>query len=395
MTIYKSVYFFLASMYTMSLLVDNTYANPLNPLWAAAGSGGGGGGSTLQSPASVIPAVVGGAASFTVPNGAGGGDAEIDITDSTGNDAVLSMSNAAGGNSLIVMGPVGQRVLINAPSGGNSGQLTIGAAGSGTTYFGVDTVNNTVAVGNSSAVGGISLLCTTVIQDNASGGNGLGISPVSATQTVISQTIASGGLVSIGSSIAHTDTLNVTEVGGNGYVEVLGRGAANGVLLAGGVNQALVTTNTDSGGQMSIGCSRSGNYDAILITDVPQAQTIIKNQLPPAISNGNNVYFAGPFATGGNTIPAPVGLVAGVYLMMVNGVTASYFAQGATIAYWTGSVWGSGAAIVSANNGTGVLQIQPDPTTAGALFYNNSSGASLAATLILIPLFVGNIPSLA
>ena len=378
----------------MSVLNNATTANGKDYYFALSG-GGGGGGSTLQSPASITPAAVTGAASFTVANAAGGGDAEIDITDSTGNNAVLSMSNAAGGNSLIVMGPVGQRVLINAPSGGSSGQLTIDAAATGTTYLGVDTVNNNVVLGDLGNAGTVNVNCGLVVKDSVGGGNALGISPTSATNSVIVQTIASGGKVTIGSSLAQVTTLNVTETGGNGYIEVLGRGAANGVLLAGGVNQALVTTNTASGGQMSIGCSNSGNYDAIIITDTPQNSTVIKNLIPPAISNGNNVYFAGPFATGGNTIPAPVGLVAGVYLMMVNGVTASYFAQGATIAYWTGSVWGSGAAIVSANNGTGVLQIQPDPTTAGALFYNNSSGASLTATLILIPLFVGNIPSLA
>lgn len=383
-------------MYTMSLLVDNTYANPLNPLWAAAGSGGGGGGaSTLQSPASVTPAPLNGSCTLSLINAAGGGDSVVNIQDTTGNLAILNMVNAIGGDSIISMGVLGgSKVNLVAPSA-NQGQVQVQANATGTSYLTVDTVNNNVGIGDVAAAGSVTLNCAALIKDSGAGANGLGLSPVSSTSSVISQTIASGGSLLLGSSLAQAATLNITEVGGNGYLEVLGRGSANGVLLAGGVNQALVTTNTDTGGQMSIGCSRSGNYDAIIITDVPQAQTVIKNQLPPAISNGNNVYFAGPFATGGNTIPAPIGLATGVYLMMVNGVTASYFAQGATVAYWTGSVWGSGAAIVSANNGTGVLQIQPDPTTAGALFYNNSSGGPLTASLILIPLFVGNIPSLA
>jgi len=142
-------------------------------------------------------------------------------------------------------------------------------------------------------------------------------------------------------------------------------------------------------------CSNSGNYDAIIITDTPQASTVIKNLIPPAISNGNNVLFAGPFNTGSGSIAAPTGLAAGVYLMAVNGVTASYFAQCSCIAYWTGSVWGSGGAMIGNNNGTGNLQVGPDPTVAGGLFYTNSSGVSIAATIILVPLFIGNIPVLA
>jgi len=378
----------------MSLNPTATYASANSPYYSTTG-GGGGGGSTLQSPASVIPVTVGGAASFTVPNGAGGGDAQIYITDSTGNNAALNITNTAGGNSLITMGSVGQTVLINAPSGGNSGQLTIDAAATGTTYLKVDTVNNNVVVGDLGSVGTVNVNCGLVVKDSVAAGNGLGLSPTSSTNSVIVQTIASGGKVSIGSSLAQATTLNVTETGGNGYVEVLGRGSANGVLLAGGVNQALVTTNTASGGQMSIGCSNSGNYDAIIIQDTPQPQTIIKNLIPPAISNGNNVLFAGPFNTGSGSIAAPVGLAAGVYLMAVNGVTASYFAQCSCITYWTGSVWGSGGAMIGNSNGTGNLQVGPDPSVVGGLFYTNSSGVSIAATIILVPLFIGNIPVLA
>lgn len=365
--------------------------------FALNGSGGGGGGaSSLQSPATITPAPLNGSCTLSLLNAAGGGDAVVNIQDTTGNDSILTMSNVGGGNSIVSMGVLGgSKVNLVAPSAANEGQLQVQANATGTSYLTVDTVNNNVVLGDLANTGTVNVNCGLVIKDSAGGANALGISPTSATNTVIVQTIASGGKVTIGSSLAQVTTLNVTETGGNGYVEVLGRGSANGVLIAGGVNQALVTTNTASGGQMSIGCSNSGNYDAIIITDTPQASTVIKNLIPPAISTGNNVYFAGPFNTGGNTIPAPIGLAAGVYLMMVNGVTASYFAQGATLAYWTGSVWGSGAAIVSANNGAGVLQIQPDPSVAGGLFYNNTSGGSLTASLILIPLFVGNIPSLA
>jgi len=385
-------YYFLFTEYRMSVLNNATTANGKDYYFALSG---GGAASSLQSPASVTPVAGTGSCSLSLVNAAGGGDSVVNIQDTTGNLAILNMANAVGGDSIISMGVLGgSKVNLVAPSS-NQGQVQVQANATGTPYLTVDTVNNAVTIASSVSSGIVDIHGGIIIDDFATGPNGLGLTTTSITGSRICQTIASGGIVAIGSSLAQQNTLIVTETAGNGYVEVLGRGSANGVFLAGGVNQALVTTNTASGGQMSIGCSISGNYDAILITDVPQAQTIIKNQLPPAISNGNNVYFAGPFATGGNTIPAPVGLVAGVYLMMVNGVTSSYFAQGATIAYWTGSVWGSGAAIVSANNGTGVLQIQPDPTTAGALFYNNSSGAPLAATLILIPLFVGNIPSLA
>jgi hypothetical protein len=380
----------------MSLLVDNTYANPLNPLWAAAGSGGGGGASTLQSPASVTPAPLNGSCTLSLVNAAGGGDSVVNIQDTTGNLAILNLANAVGGDSIISMGVLGgSKVNLVAPSS-NQGQVQIQANATGTSYLTVDTVNNNVVVGDLGSVGTINLNCSTVIKDSGAGANGIGLTPTSATTSVISNTIAANGSLFIGSSLAQSTTLNVTENAGNGYLEVLGRGSANGVFLAGGANQAVVTTNTVSGGQMSIGCSNTGNYDAILITDTPQSQTVIKNLIPPAISTGNNVYFAGPFAMGGgNVIPAPVGLAAGVYMMAVNGIAASYFAQTSCLAYWTGSVWGSGGAMISPGNGTGALSIFPDITTAGAIYYENLTGASITATLILIPLFVGNIPSLA
>lgn len=378
----------------MSLLNNATLANPLNAFYSTTG-GGGGGSSSLQSPATITPVTATGSCTLSLLNSAGGGDSIVNIQDTTGNLAILNMSNVGGGNSVISMGVLGgAKVNLVAPSV-DEGQLQVQSNATGTSYLTVDISNNNVVVGDIGSLGSINLNCATVIKDSGAGANGIGLSPTTSTTSVISQTVASNGSLFIGSSLAEATTLHITETGGNGYLEVLGRGSANGVLLAGGSNLALVTTNTASGGQMSIGCSNAGNYDAIIITDTPQNSTVIKNLIPPAISNGNNVYFAGPFATGGNTIPAPIGLSAGVYLMMVNGITASYFAQGATVAYWTGSVWGSGAAFVSANNGTGELAIQPDPTTAGAMFYNNSSGASIAATLILIPLFIGNIPSLA
>lgn len=378
----------------MSVLNNATTANGKDYYFALSG-GGGGGASTLQSPASITPVPVTGSTTLSVANAAGGGDAVVNIQDTTGNLAILNMVNAIGGDSIISMGVLGgSKVNLVAPSS-NQGQLQVQANATGISYLTVDTVNNNVGIGNVAAAGNVILNAAVLINDSGAGANGLGLTPVSSTSSVISQTIASGGSLLLGSSLAHAATLNITEVGGNGYLEVLGRGSANGVLIAGGTNQALVTTNTDTGGQMSIGCSRSGNYDAIVITDTPQPQTVIKNLIPPAISNGNNVYFAGPFNTGSGSIPAPVGLAAGVYLMAVNGVTASYFAQCSCVAYWTGSVWGSGGAMIGNNNGTGNLQIGPDPSVVGGLFYTNSSGVSIAATIILVPLFIGNIPVLA
>jgi len=378
----------------MSLLNNATLANPLNAFYSTTG-GGGGGSSSLQSPATITPVTATGSCTLSLLNSAGGGDSIVNIQDTTGNLAILNMSNVGGGNSVISMGVLGgAKVNLVTPSV-DEGQLQVQSNATGTSYLTVDISNNNVVVGDIASLGSINLNCATIIKDSGAGANGIGLSPTTSTTSVISQTVASNGSLFIGSSLAEATTLHITETGGNGYLEVLGRGSANGVLLAGGSNFGLVTTNTASGGQMSIGCSNAGNYDAIIITDTPQYQTVIKNLIPPAISNGNNVLFAGPFNTGSGSIAAPIGLAAGVYLMAVNGVTASYFAQCSCIAYWTGSVWGSGGAMIGNNNGTGNLQVGPDPSVAGGLFYTNSSGVSIAATIILVPLFIGNIPVLA
>jgi len=329
-------------------------------------------------------------------NSAGGGDSVVNIQDVTGNLAILNMANSLGGNSVISMGVLGgKKVNLVAPSV-DQGQLQVQSNATGTSYLTVDISNNSVVVGDIGSVGTVNLNCSTVIKDSVGGANGLGLSPTSATVSVISQTIASGGSLYLGSSLAQSSTLGVIDSGANaGSVFVAGRGAAGGILMGGGAlgNQGTIACN-GSAGILQLGSNNTANFDAIQISDSPQNQTVIKNLIPPTISIGNNVLFPGPFLTGGNYIPAPTGLAQGMYILILNGIVSSYFAQGSGIAYWTGTIWGSGGAFVTPSNGTGVLAVQPDPTTPGELFYNNSSGASIAASLICIPLFVGSIPNL-
>lgn len=387
--------------YTPSGLgIETALAPSLNePYFVLSSTPGPGPDSSLQSPASILPEAGTGQAQLTIANAVGGGVPVLSVSDTTGTNAQINITNAAGGNSSILMGQPPNAVQLIAPL--SNGQFQVQSAQSGLPYLLVDTSANGVTLGNIIGAVGQTTSANKVVVASPSvslATNALTVAVTGNATSSISQSVSSQGVLTLGSSTAFPTVVQVADFMGVGSLSVTGGGGVGSLLIRGGMAGTFNTCSIfpqAANGILDIG-SGTANTDAIKITDSPQNQTVVKNLIPPAISTGNNILFAGPFATGGgNYIPAPVGLVAGVYMMAINGIASSYFAQASCLAYWTGSVWGSGGAMVTPGNGTGVLSIFPDLTTAGVLYYENTTSIVLTASLILIPLFVGNIPSLA
>ena len=122
----------------MSLLPNNTYANPDNSFYALAGSGGG---STLQSPVNVLPSAPG---SISISGIAGvGGSAELSL-----------LAGAAQPANILIGQNLGETYLIEA----NPSQLTIGAGAltvGQTPVFQYTQTTGAVNLGDNTAGGGI------------------------------------------------------------------------------------------------------------------------------------------------------------------------------------------------------------------------------------------------
>jgi len=286
----------------MSLLPKDTYVNASRSLWAAAGSGGGGGGSTLQSPASITPAVNGSAVlSVAVTSGAGV-DAVVNVSNTTGNDAVIAMSNTAGGNSVIEMGLAGSAVVVFAPSLTNAGKLNVAPVlpnGSpGTPNLSIDTVGATVTAQNLLLVG------------QAAFGNQLAAAPLTANTSKVTQTLAAGGSMAIGSSVANPAGLLVSDIVTSGFanhVEVAGQPGVASLFLAGaqgGANECYVFPSVATTGIQYVGSSVA-NTQAITVTDT--ATTIKNLGGAPQTLLATTTIPAGNITQQTGTFPNPVG----------------------------------------------------------------------------------------
>jgi len=175
----------------MSLLTACTEASPGVSYFApAGGGGGGGGGSTLQSPASITPAVDG-TASFSVLS-TGGTLASVEIGDGAqgGQSSSLILENGAPGTSQIQMNSV--IITQNA----FSGAITVGNVNTGVTPFGIDTVNNVVNIGTG---GGTVSINAPLTYTSAAGAPKAGFPPIVLGSTAGAfvqgdNTVALGGL---------------------------------------------------------------------------------------------------------------------------------------------------------------------------------------------------------
>jgi len=263
----------------MSLLANNTFANPGNSFYALAG---GGGGDSLQSPVSLIPEA-GGNVNLNLVASTGTGEATVTISSTNGNNSTLILNNIAGGNSTIIMG---------APDGANSVSISTGFNTGAAGVLGIannisnitqnpnsvtiDTVNNavTLGLGSQATAGVVAVNTPLIIQDQDFSGTALSISgqiPFIGVNglTSIKNTVASGGAIQIGSSLAKPAVMSVFDTFGSAAVSVGGNGTGlTDVVISGGITggAANITSSASDTGQMTIGASAT-NSQTVFVRD--------------------------------------------------------------------------------------------------------------------------------
>lgn len=255
----------------MSLLANNTFANPGNSFYAVAG---GGGGDSLQSPVDITPAVDT-TVSLTLGPIVAGGSATITVGSfQENNTSLLSLNNGNYGSSAIEMGNGGSQVLLEVAA--LSSTFEIANAASGTNIAALDTLNNAVTLGNGpfAPAGNTVVNTPLIIQDQDFSGTALSISgqiPFIGVNgvTSIKNTVASGGAIQIGSSLATPTVMSVFDTLGGAAVSVGGNGVGlTDVVISGGIvgGAANITTSASNTGQMTIGASAT-NSQTVFVRD--------------------------------------------------------------------------------------------------------------------------------
>jgi len=220
----------------MSLLVNNTLANPTTSFYAALGGGGGGGASSLQSPATITPDGTG-QVSLTAA-ATGGGDSLVSLT-----SAAASVVSIDGIQSVLTFG-TGPAVALTHLSGNQVLLISENENGSNPTVE-IDVAGNDVVLCNPAAFSG-SITANNPITLNNNTVSGIsGIVGVVAGGVALRNQVPSGGSVFIGSSQGQPTTVTVNETSGLGQVVVGGRGVGSGITMAGG--------DTESGSSAGVG----------------------------------------------------------------------------------------------------------------------------------------------
>jgi len=350
----------------MSLLPNNTYANPDNSFYALAGSGGGGG-SSLQSPATILPALDGSISlRGDVPAGSNQG-ASLALTAGNGIGDTGETSlflNSPNNNYINFFNPVDTGIQISCDPTTQPNVLNISdSAGNTTASF--NTVANAVNLLNPLGVVGGSNTAyingTAVVTSSATrpAPSGITLLPSSPTISNILNTCASGGALILGSSQACTSTVGVVDTAGAGtaFVSVNNNGSQS-LRLQGGTtvrNIPIISTNSANSGALVLAPSAanqqlmyirdgltadtgyvdvtagSGNYGAVRLTGAPSANPLTSTVSTNSATGGGGILN---ITTGYNdSITAPAIQIAD------NGITTyrqiGMSGTGAPLAGWT------------------------------------------------------------
>jgi hypothetical protein len=190
----------------MSLLVNNTLANPTASFYAANGSGGGGGNSSnLQSPASILPGPTGDLI-LTMPATPGAGNNSALIIDANGGDAYIFMNAGPGAST-------GYKFHATNVGAGNT--LQIGGQVAAFPMIELNNPNHTLTLGDGNAASVVDVPAATILLDAS-----------------LASTVATGGIVTAdvngvtietsankGITVSNAQT---TIVGNYKYVQTLG-----------------------------------------------------------------------------------------------------------------------------------------------------------------------------
>lgn len=364
----------------MSLLVNNTLANPTTSFYSTGGAGPTPppSGSSLQSPASIVPAVDGsvslnasatdGNSVLTVAGGPAGADAGNGVFNLTGgNQATQSISgvNATSFSMNTLSGNASMSVVTQAGSG--AAALTV-QSGAGTTTSSVNVVSNNASALSVSS-GGVSPATVSV---NA-GGTGAAIVGVVATAGTATLNVEANGA-------GNAATMNLDSAGLS-QLNVIGSDA---VVQLGGTVAGPVTPGLWNAGDGVIRVSNAltaiNDPSEVLTADVVSATLKVKG-----LGGAPQVLLAQQNIAPGNvtpttfTIPNPTG--EGLYCIMAASAAPSTAnsrdAQFSMMAYVNAAgriqIGGNGGSTVGSVTGTESLEMFPlDGTTNSFLTYNGA-----------------------
>lgn len=372
----------------MSLLVNNTLANPTTSFYAALGSGGGGGGgNTLDSPASIVPSPLDGSVSLVA---AGTGVAGA---------AALNLTSAAAAATQNITGVAG--ATLNLLS--SSAPASVNVETTGGTSASVNATATSVGVAELTAV-------------SSGGPASLSITSGGATPATVSVSAAGTGAAIVGVvATAGAATLNVEANGVGNAATILIESAANAELNIIGT-QAVIQLGGTVGGSPTPGFFNNGDGvirlsnnlgninqpSEVLTADVVSATLKVKG-----LGGAPQVLLAQQNIAPGNvtpttfTIPNPTG--EGLYCIMAASSTVggpstqnSRDAQFSMMAYVNAAgaiqIGGNGGTTVGSVTGTESLEIYPLNAT-NNLFMTYNGTQQLNNMSVVAFLISGPIPS--
>ena len=378
--------FFQSPNHTMSLLVNNTLANPQTSFYAAFGSGGGGGGggNTLDSPASIVPSPLDGSVSLVA---AGTGIAGA---------AALNLTSAAAAATQNITGVAG--ATLNLLS--SSAPASVNVETTGGTSASVNATATSVGVAELTAV-------------SSGGPASLSITSGGATPATVSVNAAGTGAAIVGIvGTAGTATLNVEANGaGNGATMNLESAYASQLNIIG--DYSIIQMGGTVGGATTPGLWNAGdavirisnNLNTINVpSEVLTADVVSQTLKVKGLGGAPQVLLPSQNIAPGNVTPVtftfanPVG--EGLYCIMAASTATSTQnsrdAQFATMAYVNAAgaiqIGGNGGSTVGSVTGTESLEMYPLNGT-NNLFMTYNGSQQLNNMSVVAFLISGPIPS--
>ena len=263
----------------MSLLPNNTYANPANSFYGESGASAA---NELQSPAVVLPdETAQGNVSLTMEATDPNANSTLFIRSDDGLAVLNVDANDVGGAFINMNGLNGAPFFVTNATGVAPFQYTIKAspAQSGQTPFlTYDPSQGTLTLGDSLPNGSVITNNRVYVQSAPTNGNSVEIASVTANVGGISNTCASNGALVLGSSTAVPAILTVADLGvGQASVAIGGNGgnANSGILMTAGspaFQAPIIRTTAPTSGPLILGSSAT-NPKTLFISDEGAANT--------------------------------------------------------------------------------------------------------------------------
>ena len=348
--------------------------------------------SSLQSPASIVPAVDNSVA-LTVASNQSGSIATISLgNNQTGDASVLNIKNGNFGASEILLGNAQVSLAVE---GLDSKLVISNALNPADVAASFDTLTNVVELGNPLEAGQIYLNNRTTVTNQGARPPtaGLIIENNSATESAIYGQVATGGLLVLGSSATSApDILTLGDTGNNTGTVTIGGNGGNNIVMTGSTNNAAATITSDrqpgnlgaltlggSVGAPGISLTDSGvsflqdsqtalNTTLTIRGDINMATTSVIRNYANYQTTGNAALGNGASATITSTNPPPNGI--GLYCITIY-APSDLTANVSAVAFWNGNIWYGGSV------GNAAFRIQSVAGFASLTLFN-TSGVGMA-----------------